>query len=284
MADLIMPNVDANTPEPPFNILVLGAHIDDCDIKAGGLAAKYAANGHNVKFVALTNGEAGHHEIGGLELTRRRRAEGQAAANVIGIEFESLPIHEGELIPTIENRNKVVRLIREFEPDLILTHRPNDYHPDHRYASDLVQDSAYMVTVPSICRDTEHLEYNPIICYLYDDFQKPTSLDPDIVIRIDDVIEEKLDMLHQHKSQMYEWLPYNTGKLDTVPETDDERRQWLADQRKPDFAAVADRFRDRLIKRYGESEGATVGCAEAFEQCEYGGDLTEEHKQVLFPF
>lgn len=270
--------------ESSLNILVIGAHIDDCTIKAGGVAARYASSNHNVKFVSLTNGEAGHHEIGGHELIRRRRSEGQTAANVLGVEFESLDITEAKLRPTIENRNKVIRLIREYSPDLIFTHRPNDYHPDHRYGSDLVQDSAYMVTVPAVCPKTEHLSYNPIICYLHDDFHKPTPLEPDIVVDIDDAAGEKLDALHQHESQMYEWLPYNYGILSEVPESEEERRKWLAKQYKPTFAEVADRFRNELLERYGEDHGSEIQYAEAFEECEYGGDLTEENKEVLFPF
>ncbi|WP_255171472.1 PIG-L deacetylase family protein [Natrononativus amylolyticus] len=270
--------------DEPLTVLVIGAHIDDCDIKVGGTASLWADRGHDVTFVSLTNGEAGHHEIGGLELTRTRRAEGRAAADVLGVDFVSLDIIEGKLRPTIENRNKVIRLIREHEPDLVLTHRPNDYHPDHRYGSDLVQDAAYMVTVPSICPDTPHLQYNPIICYLEDDFRKPYPFEADVVVDIDDAIERKLDAIHRHESQMYEWLPYNQNVLEEVPEGDEARREWLAETRAPDFEAVADRFREDLIERYGEERGSRVQYAEAFEECEYGGTMTAKHEELLFPF
>ena len=195
-----------------LKIIVFGAHPDDCDIKAGGIAIKYANLGHEVKFVSVTNGDAGHHEIGGVELARRRRAEAQAAGAVAGIEYHVLDNHDGELEPTLENRKKIIRQIRNYTPDLILTHRPNDYHPDHRYTSILVQDSAYMVTVPNICTDTPALSYNPVIAYLSDNFQKPQPFSPDVVIAIDEVIEKKIDMLHCHTSQMYEWLPFKRGQ------------------------------------------------------------------------
>ena len=279
-----MPTFDVEVPDGPLSVLVIGAHLDDCEITFGGTALKYAERGHDVTFASMTNGEAGHHEIGGLELTRRRRAEAEEAADIAGVEYEFLDIHEGELMPTVENRNKVIRLLREVEPDLVFTHRPNDYHPDHRYTSDLVQDSAYMVTVPSIVRDTPHLEYNPVICYLPDDFQKPNPLDPDVVVPIDDVIETKIDMLHCHESQMYEWLPYNVGKLDEVPDDESARREWLAGEYRPRYEKLADRFRDELVEQYGEEEGSAVQYAEAFEHCEYGGKLTEENYPVLFPF
>ncbi|WP_435320933.1 PIG-L deacetylase family protein [Haloarchaeobius sp. TZWSO28] len=279
-----MVTFDAEVPEGQLSVLVIGAHLDDCEINFGGTAVKYRERGHEVTFVSMTNGAAGHHEIGGLELTRTRRAEAQAAADLTGIEYEFLDAHEGELQPTLENRNKVIRVVREVEPDLVFTHRPNDYHPDHRYTSVLVQDAAYMVTVPAICRDTPHLTYNPVICYLPDDFQKPTPLSPDIVVPIDDVVETKLDMVHQHESQVYEWLPYNTGKLDDVPADEACRREWLDGEYRPRFEAIADRFRDELVDQYGPTKGRAVECAEAFELCEYGGELTDDNRPVLFPF
>ena len=279
-----MPTFDVHVPEGPLRVLVIGAHMDDADIKAGGTAAKYRELGHHVRLVALTNGEAGHQEMGGAALANRRRAEADAAAEVIGAEYETFDGHEGELRPTIPNRNRVIRLIRSYEPDLVLTHRPNDYHPDHRYASDLVQDAAYMVTVPNICTDTPHLDYNPVIAYLPDDFRKPAPLDPDVVVDIDDVVERKLAMLHCHESQMYEWLPYNVGNLDEVPEGEEARREWLRGEYLPRFAKIADRFREQLIETYGEERGSRVEYAEAFEHCEYGGRLTDENRPVLFPF
>lgn len=267
----------------PLKILVFGAHPDDCDIKAGGVAILYAQAGHTVRFVSVTNGDAGHHEIGGVELARRRRAEAQAAGAVAGIEYHVLDNHDGELEPTLENRKKIIRHIRSFVPDLILTHRPNDYHPDHRYTSMLVQDSAYMVTVPNICTDTPALTHNPVIAYLSDSFQKPAPFTADVAIGIDDVIEKKMDMLHCHTSQMYEWLPFNAGKLDQVPNTPAERRQWL-EHRLAQFENVANQNRELLIELYGKERGDKIQYAEAFEGCEYGSKLTKENRGILFPF
>lgn len=264
-------------------LLVVGAHPDDADVKAAGLAAKYARAGHDVKFVSLTNGDAGHHEIGGVELARRRRREARAAADVIGIEYEVVDNHDGELEPTLENRKKVIRLIRRFDPDLVLTHRPNDYHPDHRYTSILVQDSAYMVTVPNVCTDVPPLEDDPVIAYLSDDFRKPYPFEPDAVVAIDDVIDEKVQMLHRHESQVYEWLAYSSGRVDEVPESENDRLDWLKSRWLPRFGEVADRFRDELVDRYGDDRGRSIEFAEAFESCEYGASLTKERTEELFP-
>ena len=269
--------------EKSLRILAFGAHPDDCDIRAGGVAIKYASLEHQVRFVSVTNGDAGHQDIGGVELARRRRAESEAASAIAGIEYNVLDVHDGELVPSLENRKMVIRMIRTYTPDLILTHRPNDYHPDHRYTAILVQDAAYMVTVPNICTDVPALSHNPVIVYMADTFQKPTPFNPDVAVDIDDVVERKLDMLHCHTSQMYEWLPYNAGKLDTVPDSQEDRRRWL-ESRLERFSALADRHRDLLVARYGEDRGNKVKYAEAFEACEYGGRLTDEGAATLFPF
>ena len=269
-------------PKRPLRIIVFGAHPDDCDIKAGGLAINYAALGHEVRFVSVTNGDAGHHEMGGIALARKRRAEAEAAGAVAGIEYHVMDNHDGELEPTLENRKNVIRMIRSYTPDLILTHRPNDYHPDHRYTGILVQDAAYMVTVPNVCTDVPALSYNPVIAYMSDNFTSPAPFAPEVAIDIDAVVDKKLDMLHCHTSQMYEWLPYNAGILDEVPESSRERRMWL-EHRLEQFKAVANRHRGLLVKRYGESRGRSIRYAEAFQVCEYGAALTPENIPVLFP-
>ena len=267
-----------------IRVLVIGAHPDDCDIKAGGIAALYTQKGHVVKFVSVTNGDAGHHEMGGGPLAQRRNAEAQAAAEIIGIEYELLDIHDGELMPTLENRFQIIRTIRDFRPDLIMTHRPNDYHPDHRYTSMLVQDAAYMVTVPNICALTPHLERNPVIVYLSDGFKKPNPFEPDLAIGIDAVVEKKIDMLHCHVSQFYEWLPYNSGTLNSVPDTTEGRRDWLAERLRKRFSTIAENNRSLLTNLYGVKEGLDMQYVETFESCEYGSSLTPENLPVLFPF
>jgi LmbE family N-acetylglucosaminyl deacetylase len=192
--------------------------------------------------------------------------------------------HDGELMPTLENRRQVIRLIREFRPDLIFTHRPNDYHPDHRYTGILVQDAAYMVTVPNILAGSRHLDKNPVIMYLSDRFTKPLPFEPDVMVAIDDVIEKKMDMYHCHESQMYEWLPFNRGNLDEVPQSDSDRRVWLGERLKRNDEMIADQYRDKLIELYGKEKGKQIRYAEAFENSEYGYSLSEKNLKILFPF
>src|SRR5882672_2674794 len=177
-------------PDSPLRLLIIGAPPDDADYHAGGTAVLYRAAGHTVKMVSLTNGDAGHQSLRGAELARRRRAEAQAAGAVIGATYEVFDNHDGQLLPTLENRWQVIRLIRSFQPDLVVTHRPNDYHPDHRYTSQLVQDAAYMVTVPAVVPDTPHLWRDPVIVYMFDHFERPYSVRASVVVDVSGVLNQ----------------------------------------------------------------------------------------------
>ncbi len=205
------------TTDGKLNIIAFGAHPDDCDQRAGGTAAKFAALGHRVRFVSVTNGDAGHQTEGGGALAARRRDEAQEAGRRLGVDYIVLDNHDGELLPTLKPREEIIRQIRLWKADLVLAPRPNDYHPDHRYTGVLVQDAAYMVVVPNITPDTPALRKNPVFMYFQDNFQRPNPFTPDVAVSIDDVIEKKIDALDAHVSQMYEWLPWVGGNLDKVP-------------------------------------------------------------------
>src|SRR5205809_5689622 len=164
-----------------LRIICFGAHPDDCEIQAAGAAALWAAKGHKVKFVSVTNGDIGHWRDAGGPLAVRRKAEVETAARILGIATEVLDIHDGELLPTLENRRTITRLIREWRADIVMSHRPNDYHPDHRYTGVLVQDSAFMVGVPHFCPDVKPLDKNPAFFFYPDRFEKPNPFQPDVV-------------------------------------------------------------------------------------------------------
>ena len=187
-----------------LRIIVFGAHPDDCEIQVGGTAALWVQQGHKVKFVSVTNGDIGHWGQAGGALAQRRKAEVVEAAAILGVETEVFDVHDGEVLPTLENRKLVTKAIREWKADLVLAPRPNDYHPDHRYTGILVQDAAYMVTVPFFCPDVPHLRSNPVFMYYQDRFQKPNPFKPDVAVPIDEVIEKKLDALAVLVSQFAE--------------------------------------------------------------------------------
>ena len=263
-----------------IRVIVFGAHPDDCDFRAAGTAALFAKMGHKVKFVAVTNGDAGHQEMGGGILAQRRRAEAMESARRLGIEAEVLDNHDGELLPTMEVRKQVIRQIRMFNADVVIAPRPNDYHPDHRYTGVLIQDAAYMVVVPNVTPDVPALKKNPVFLYQQDHFQRPNPFRPDIAIDIDSVWEKKVDAMDSHVSQVYEWLPWVDGKLDSVPRDKAARRKWLAETRP--FAPNSE-VRTALAKWYGPDRAAKVQHAEAFEVCEYGRRPNEQDLKQLFP-
>jgi LmbE family N-acetylglucosaminyl deacetylase len=268
----------------PLRIIVFGAHPDDCELDAGGTAARWAKLGHKVKFVSVTNGDIGHHEIAGAFLARRRAAEVKRASEILGVTTDVLDNHDGELLPTLENRRTITRKIREWQADIVISHRPNDYHPDHRYTGVLVQDAAFMVTVPSFCPDTPRLTRNPVFLYSEDDFRKPNPFAPDVVVPIDPVFDQKVGAIDAIESQFYEWNPWLAGYLDEVPKGKSERREWLGKRLARRYGASADRFRGKLVELLGPERGRAVKAAEAFEVCEYGSQPSREQLLRLFPF
>lgn len=274
-------------PGKKLRIIVFGAHPDDAQYKAGGTAAKWVAAGHAVKLVSVTNGDIGHWQMAGGPLAQRRLAEVQKADAVIGATTQVLDIHDGELMPTLENRQKIIRLIREWQADVVIAHRPWDYHPDHRYTGVLIQDAAFMVTVPFVCTDVPPLARNPLFLYSSDRFQKPYPFQADIVVSVDDVFDTKLTALHEMPSQHYEGgASGSEAHVQKVPPASDiaARKAWLRDFWERRQGAEADRFRDVLIKLYGEEKGKAVKFAEAFEICEYGRQPSAKEIRELFPF
>src|SRR5215471_16550436 len=273
----------AHAQNQPIRVIAFGAHPDDCDLGAGGLAAKYAAHGDKVKFVSITNGDAGHQSMRAEELAKRRRAEAQEAGRRIGIEYEVLENHDGKLMPTLDVREHVIGEIRQWKADIVIAPRPNEYHPDHRYTGVLVQDASYMVIVPSLVTDTPPLKRNPVFLYYSDRFARPQPFRADIVVSIDDVFEKKVNMLDAHVSQFYEWLPWTEGQFEQVPKDPAERKKWLASS--PMAARkLQPEWREALEKRYGPQAAARTQHAEAFEITEYGRQPTEEEIRMLFPF
>ncbi|HPE75953.1 MAG TPA: PIG-L family deacetylase [Draconibacterium sp.] len=264
-----------------INVIVIGAHPDDCDIDAGGTAILFSKAGHNVMFVSVTNGDAGHYEKGGGALAKIRRTEAQEAGKRFGVKYVVLDHHDGELMPTLDIRLEIIRLIRQWNADIVIGPRPNDYHPDHRNTAILLQDAAYMVIVPNVAPDTPPLKKNPVFLYTEDGFQKPTPFQPDVAVDITSVFDQKVYAMAAHESQFFEWLPWTNGTLDNVPKTEAERLKWLAEWRKP---GINDKTRESIIKWYGKEKAGQAKYAEGFEICEYGRRPSDEEIRKLFPF
>lgn len=263
-----------------INVVVIGAHPDDADVDVGGTSYQYAQMGHNVLFVSLTNGDAGHYSKGGGALAKIRMAEAQEAGKRIGVTYKVLDHHDAELMPTLELRHQIIRIIRNWNADVVITHRPYDYHPDHRNTAIAVQDAAFLVTVPNVAPDVPALQINPVFLYSHDNFQKPNPFQPDIAVDITAVYDKKVYGMAAHESQFFEWLPWLNGVLDQVPESEKERLEWLGKARSQKISPEA---KAALEKWYGKEKAEQVRMAETFEICEFGKHPSDEEIRKLFP-
>lgn len=278
---------DAPKDDGKLRIICFGAHPDDAEYKSGGTATLWAAQGHHVKLVSVTNGDIGHWQMSGGELAKRRTAESAEVAKRLGVTSQVLDIHDGELLPTLEHRKTITRLIRQWNADIVIAHRPWDYHPDHRYVGVLVQDAAFMVTVPFFCPDTPHLEKNPVFLYSSDRFKKPYAFNADIAVALDDVFDKKVYALSALESQAFELgAGGNAERFALVPPASkpDLRLAWLKERWDNRQSAEARNNRAALIQWYGEEQGNKIRYAEAFEICEYGRQPSAEDLRKLFPF
>ena len=279
-----------------MRVLMIGAHQDDNEFRCGGLASRLVKNGHDVKFVSLCNGCGGHHIMTPQETTARRATESAAVAKLLGITYDVWDIDDCNIVADLETRKRLIRYIREYNPDLVISHRTNDYHADHRAAAQLVQDASYLLTVPHECPEVPAMRYMPVIIHNEDRFKNP-EFSGDIVIDMDSEIDTKLKIADLNVSQVYEWLPYTDGQ--EVPEDPTERFEWLkgmnitsetTDQEvmaakrgyAVRFAKTAARFRKKLIEIYGQEKGSKIRYAEAFEISEYGKPMPEEMKKELY--
>ncbi len=256
-------------PDVKPRLLILGAHPDDAEYHAGGLATIYRKLDREVKMVSVTNGAAGHHERPPEELIPLRRAEAAAAGQVIGAVYETWDFPDGALQPTLDVRHRIIREIREFKPDLVLTHRSCDYHPDHRSVGQSVQDASYLVTVPHVLPDVPALRKDPVVAYMPDLFTRPAPMRPDIIIDIAEHMATIAKMLACQSSQVFEWLAYEEDILETVPDDEPGRLAWAQTWYARHIRPRCDHFRKALVANFGEEQGRSMEYIEAFEISEY---------------
>jgi len=267
--------------DDPVRVIIFGAHPDDCEYTAGGIAALYSQMGHKVKFVSLTNGNKGHHLMKPGELAARRSQEAQEVARILGVEYEIMNNDDGELTPSLKNRFAVIKLICDWEADIVISHRTNDYHPDHRNTGVIVQDAAYMIGVPLMNPNGKPLRKPVVFLYMPDGFQKPTPFSPDIVIDITSVADQKENALCANVSQMFEWLPWIEGWENELPADRAQWRKFVGNRFMLD--SKVDRFKDAASKWYSAAQLKNIRYAEAFEICEYGSRPGKDEIKRLFP-
>ncbi len=277
---ITIPFFNAFSQDNKINVVIIGSHPDDADKQAGGTALEFLKRGHNVLFVSLTNGDAGHQTHGGKKLAQRRFYEAQEAGRRFGVEYIVMDNPDGKLLPAIEIREEIIRIIRKFKADIVIGHRPNAMHPDRRNSAILLQDAAYMVIVPNVVPDVPPLLENPLFLYFEDNFKKPNSFQPDIVVDITSSFEQKVYGMAAHESQFFEWQPWIAKSLDMVPEGEQERLQWLASISK---SQLTKEKQIKLNKWYGKAKAKKVKITESFEICEYGKRPDEKEIRRLFP-
>jgi LmbE family N-acetylglucosaminyl deacetylase len=277
---ITIPSFNSFAQDHIINVVIIGSHPDDADKQAGGTALEFLKRGHNVVFVSLTNGDAGHQTQGGKQLAQRRLNEAQEAGRRFGVQYIVMDNPDGKLQPTIEIREEIIRIIRKFKADIVIGHRPNAMHPDRRNSAILLQDAAYMVIVPNVVPDVPPLDVNPLFLYFEDNFKKPNPFQPHIVVDITGSYDQKVYGMAAHESQFFEWQPWIAKTLDKVPAGEKERLEWLAGMSK---SPLTKEKQSQLIKWYGQTRAEKVKITESFEICEYGKKPDAEEVRRLFP-
>src|SRR4029079_11737178 len=266
-----------------LRIIAFGAHPDDAELKFAGTAALFAAQGHKVKLVALTNGDVGHFSMAGGPLAQRRKAEVEACHKQLGVATDVLDIHDGELMPDLETRKKVANLIRDWQADIVLSHRAWDYHPDHRAVGKLAEDAAVVVAAPYFAPYTPPTKGNPIFLFYSDNFKKPYHFDPILAVSIDEVAQKKWDCISALPSQFGDADSWQARYGRNVPTDEAGRKAYLIEGVKQRSAEVANQYRNLLVQLYGEQKGRGIKYAEAFELNQYGGGATVDQLKTMFP-
>lgn len=267
-------------PAEPCRVLLLGAHPDDAEIFAGGLLVRHRARGSVVRMISVTDGRSGHHQTPPHELVLIRREEARKSGAIIGAAYLTWDFPDGSLLPDLNLRSAIIREIRAFKPDLVLTHRPNDYHPDHRAVGQALQDASYMVTVPHVCPEVPALRYDPVVAYMSDLFTRPNKLRPDVILDIDAEFNTVVKMAACHQSQFFEWLPYHDSRAHEVPADAASRLEWLRGWLVEFIGRRRSHFDTTVITLPNSKD---LNLIEAYEISEYAGQLASAAKDKLFP-
>jgi len=198
-----------------MRVLAIGAHSDDMDFYCGGTLALYVAGGHAVGICSMADGRGGGKADSPEQLAEMRHREFLASASVIGAEAFWPGIHDGMVTDDLDTRNTVVEVIRSFRPDVIITHPPNDYHPDHIATSHLVMDASFTARVGT----------PPV---LFVETESGHDFLPEEYVDVGEVWNQKMRMMDAHHSQYDHYVNPQTG----------QHENWLVDR-----AAVMGRFR-----------------------------------------
>ncbi len=185
-----------------MKILAIGAHPDDIEILCAGTLARYAAQGHTIFMASFTSGNMGDLQVPPAELAATRQAEAEASAAILGARLLWPAITDELVFPNEEQRRVMIDLIRQADPDVIFTHHPNDYHPDHRYVSQLVFDSYFPKGLPHLPGQNKPACRFGGTQVFYMDCLAGIGFNPTEYVDITPVIDTKRRMLECHRSQV----------------------------------------------------------------------------------
>jgi N-acetylglucosamine malate deacetylase 1 len=266
-----------------LRVMVVAAHPDEADMYAGGSAALFAEQGAAVKFLSITNGDAGHYEIGGMQLARRRWEEAQQAAKCLGIEeYEVLNEHDGELYPTMAVRNQVIERVRKWAPDVLIGFHPDGWgHPDNRNAGKALADAAAFIGVPNVLPNIPAVKKRILCLWMWDYSTMPIHRH-DLAFDVTKTVEKKLLACDAHATQFYEFAPWGRGFLHEVPESWEDKRLFIL-KYWSEFFYTQESQREGLAKWYGDECATSVEFAETFQIAPYGFQPTKAELMQLFP-
>lgn len=189
-----------------MNILAVGAHPDDVEINCAGTLAKYAAQGHKIFIATATNGNIGSATHSMEEIARIRKAEAAKSASIIGAEYICLDYDDEMFFESREVRLNFIDLIRYCKADVILTHNPKDYNPDHELTSKIINDIVVMIPIEKLKTKNPPNEVLPVIYYF--EPAKGMGFVPTDYVDISDYIDTKIKMFRCHESQK-QWMADN---------------------------------------------------------------------------
>ncbi len=269
--------ISASAREGPLNVLVIFAHPDEGEIYAGGITTLYTQLGHRVKFLSITNGDAGHWSMDPVALAKRRYQEAMGAKRILGLaDYEVLDYHDGKLKNSPEIRQIVASRIEAWKADVVFLFYPITSvpggHNDNMQAGEIVRDAAALLK----------MEHMPAFLYMRDFFTTGFSHIPDIAVNIEEVWETKLLALKAHESQVVEYNPHADGILEEVLNSPEKRQQYLFYNAYP-YSRVTPDIRITLGKWYGQEAAKSMQWAEAFEFSDFGRQLDNSAIAEIFP-
>lgn len=196
------------------DILAIGAHPDDVELGCGGTVAKLISEGKTVAIVDLTQGELGTR---GTNLTRAEEAAN--SAKILGISSrENLKMKDGFLTNSEEHQLQIVKIIRKYQPEIVLANAIDDRHPDHAKAAKLVSDACFLsglVKIETVSEGENQKPWRPKQIFHYIQWK---NIAPDFVIDISNFMEKKIEACLAFKTQFYD--PNSTEPMTPISTKD----------------------------------------------------------------